>query len=93
MSFENKLNKIAKKHGWERRKNSGDGKKDFYGIYEKNKTILTITSHNKSLKVETHLHHPKIGPSRLTRYNLTEKEINLVFENPRVHTKKGALTR
>lgn len=42
-----------------------------------------------TMTVGTYLEHPKQGKTQLFRRRVTEKELKLIFKNPRAHTGKG----
>lgn len=71
---------LAKKYRWSIRSNDGE-KCDFIN---KEGSILCINY--IYLKVSTALHHPKWGNTVLERNGeLTEKNIESIFRNPRAH--------
>lgn len=55
----------------------GNGKKDRINIYYTTMTVGTVIT------------HPKKGRTQLFRRNVSFKEIEQLFENPRNHTNKG----
>lgn len=50
-------------------------------------------SRNPYYTVGTYLHHPKKGKTQLFRKFITDKEVEKILENPRLHTKKGYSTK
>lgn len=71
---------LAKKHGWELKKNSSD-KLEFQ---DKDGAILNIDYTH--LKVATALNHPKWGNTVLIRDgDLSQKNIESIFRDPRAH--------
>jgi hypothetical protein len=75
---------LAKTHGW-----------TILRLHPNN-YILNLERGNVKMNVylstftiQTALDHPKQGKTQLNRKNLTVKERELVFKNPRFHTKKG----
>lgn len=53
----------------------------------------TLSAHKPSFTVQTALNHPKLGKTQLNRKLITLKELGMIFENPRIHTKKGYMKR
>lgn len=43
--------------------------------------------------VLTVMTHPKLGKTRLRRKNVTPEEMEDIFKNPRLHTRKGYLVK
>lgn len=52
-------------------------------------SFLRINVYLTKMTVSTALQHPKQGKTQLFRRQVTPEELNKIFENPRVHTKKG----
>jgi len=57
------------------------------------KDSIRINVYYTKMTVATCLNHPKKGKTQLFRKNVTIEELKLIFENPRIHTKKGYYTK
>lgn len=79
---------MAKRFGW-----------DFLDLQETNKMVSYSKDDNRlnvyytTGTIGTVINHPKRGKTQLFRRNLTEKETEQLFKNPRTHTAKGYYTK
>lgn len=78
------VREIAFRHGWE-----------YIGCNEEN-FMVSFTQEGKrinvwltTLTVATAMNHPTKGKTQLYRKDLSYHQLEKVFGNPRVHTKKG----
>ena len=86
------IKSMAKSHGW-----------DFHDIQENIGMIsfvkvisgdpARINIYTTKMTVATCINHPKKGKTQLFRKGVSEKLLNKIFENPRVHTHKGYRTK
>jgi hypothetical protein len=79
-----KLTEMAEKHGWRLIKWQEDIKMVSFKKGDDRVNIYTTT-----MTVATCVRHPKLGKTQLFRRGVTRLELDKIFENPRVHTKKG----
>lgn len=78
-----RINHLAKKYSWN--PICGDNEK----LHFSNNHALIVVYYG-SLKVMTTLKHPKWGLTTLQREgNITERIMELIFRNPRVHIRKN----
>lgn len=54
---------------------------------------VRVNVYYTTMTVGTCLDHPKQGKTQLFRRDVTEKELEMILRNPRVHTHKGYKTR
>lgn len=83
-----KIESIAGVYGWEKI----DYQENIFLIrysYKGNKINVYLST----LTVSTCINHPKKGKTQLFRKNLSYKEIEKIFQNPRVHTGHGYYTK
>lgn len=79
-----RINHLAEKYSWNLRLIN----EDRFDFINKQEQIITV--HYKELKVITTLKHPKWGRTTLKREgNITERIMELIFRNPRVHIRKN----
>lgn len=53
------------------------------------KESMRINIYTTKMTVGTCLTHPKQGKTQMFRRNVTDKELEKIFKNPRHHTNKG----
>ena len=82
------IEKIAESYGWE----FLDFQENI-GMLSFIKDGMRINIYITKMTVATCLDHPKLGKTQMFRKNVTEKELNKIFKNPRVHTNKGYRTK
>ena len=75
---------------------TGDWCMNFERFVNSERTVInvywsrkSIDAHTQHFTVQTALNHPKMGKTQLNRKNITLKELAMIFNNPRIHTKKG----
>ena len=83
-----KITEIAKAEGW--------------SLYTHNKITVMLSFKKNSerinvyyskMTVATCVKHPKFGKTQLFRKNITIKQLEEIFKNPRTHTDKGYYTK
>lgn len=82
------LNVIASQFGW---KNININIPTKLTSYTKmiEEGVCRIDIYYTTMTVSISLNHPKKGKTQLHRKHVTDKEINILFKNPRAHTGKG----
>lgn len=57
------------------------------------KADVRVNIYWTKMTVATCVNHPTKGKTQLFRRNVTEKQLERIFKNPRVHTGKGYYTK
>lgn len=82
------IDKIANKQGW-----LFVEYQDNIGMMYFHKNIdgfdCRINVYITNMSVTTYINHPKKGKGQLYRKNVSVKELQGIFKNPRIHTNKG----
>lgn len=89
MKITTRIKKIAEKHDWE------------FLCYQENIGMISfwknksdrINIYTTTMTVSTSINHPKKGKTQLFRKLVDFDELNIIFQNPRVHTDKGYYTK
>lgn len=83
---ENKFNilNLARKHGWELEQEQGN-----IGLLIFTRGGEQVNVYTTKMTVGTCVNHPTKGRTQLFRRNVSERELEKIFNRPRAHTGKG----
>jgi len=84
MSIESEIKSLAARLGW----SCVCHQKNIYMLSFK-KEDSRINIYYTKMTVATCINHPKIGRTQLFRKRVSMKQLEKIFNNPRVHTLKG----
>ncbi len=81
----------AKANGWQEIESKDPYMISFHKIIDNFPARINVWNSETWIRrtVGTYLNHPKQGRSQLFRKFVTDKEMQAIFKNPRVHSGKG----
>ena len=79
---------LAIKNGWVKLVYQENiGMLSFTKLYNKSKARINV--YLTKMTIASAINHPKKGKKQLFRWGLSPDEVNKIFKNPRLHTKRG----